>query len=745
MTPISSNETLLAELNPAQLQAVTAPNGNYLILAGAGSGKTRVLTHRIVWLISQGISPHGILAVTFTNKAATEMKHRLEKMLGLSLNRMWIGTFHGLAHQMLRIHWQEANLPQSFQIIDAEDQLRLLKRIHKTLNLNEEKFPAKQSQHFINAHKDKGQRPQHIKSDNFLDATLLKVYQNYEETCATGGLVDFAELLLRSYELLRQDEFILQHYKKRFQHILIDEFQDTNSIQYAWILLLAKNTGHLMVVGDDDQSIYSWRGANVENMQHLSHDFPDTKIIRLEQNYRSTGTILEAANAVIANNSNRLGKNLWTNGNNGEKITLYSAFNEIEEARYIISSIKNWHDMDDANNLGKTAILYRSNAQSRALEEQLIYAQIPYRIYGGLRFYERAEIKDTLAYLRLTINHNDDASFERIINTPTRGIGETTLLLLRAFARDKNISLWQAAQEMLATKQFTARAATTIGNFLQLIETAAQKTVDHEPYELINYLTKCSGLREHYAKEKTERSQARIENLDELINATRQFCIENKKIKTDDENSNLDLINTFLANATLDAGDISDATNPQDCVQLMTLHSAKGLEFPIVFLCGLEEGLFPHIMSMNEANGLEEERRLCYVGMTRARQKLFLLHAESRQLHGTTSFRRPSRFLREIPENLINKEGFYSTVSKPVTSSQNNYNINYSKPSFAKASEDGSNEFNLQLGQSVKHAKFGEGVITNFEGDGERLLVQVKFQQFGYKMLAAKIAKLEAI
>lgn len=737
-----SNEDLLNQLNSAQKQAVTAPNGNYLILAGAGSGKTRVLTHRIVWLIANGASPHDILAVTFTNKAAAEMKHRLEKMLGLSLNRMWIGTFHGLAHQMLRIHWQEAGLVQAFQIIDAEDQLRLIRRIHKQLNLNEEKFPPKQSQQYINANKDKGLRSDKVGIDNFIDTTLHKVYQTYEETCNTGGLVDFAELLLRSFELLRQNDAVLQHYKSRFQHILIDEFQDTNSIQYAWILLLAKNTSHLMVVGDDDQSIYSWRGANVENMQHLSHDFPNTKIIRLEQNYRSTGTILTAANAVIANNANRLGKNLWTEGNQGEPITLYSAFNEIEEARYVISSIKNWHENDNANHLNKVAILYRSNAQSRALEEQLIYAQIPYRIYGGLRFYERAEIKDALAYLRLTLNHDDDASFDRIINTPTRGIGETTLLLLRTFAHDKNLSLWNATKEMLNTKQFTARAATAINNFLQLIEQTKQKINEFEPFELINYITKYSGLREYFAKEKNERSQARLENLDELINAVRQFCVDNSKGTTchdlECEGRNFALLNSFLANAALDAGEYTDPTDPQNCVQLMTLHAAKGLEFPIVFLCGMEEGLFPHIMSLNEIHGLEEERRLCYVGMTRAMQKLFLLHAESRQLHGTTSFRRPSRFLHEIPENLIRKEGFYSNISKPALLTTPR------APTRALLNES-MNTFNLQLGQTVKHAKFGEGVITSFEGEGEHLLVQVKFHQFGYKMLAAKIAKLEIL
>lgn len=739
MNLLTPDKNPFNELNPAQKEAVTAPNGNYLILAGAGSGKTRVLTHRIVWLISQGISPHAILAVTFTNKAAAEMKHRLEKMLGLSLNRMWIGTFHGLAHQMLRIHWQEARLQQAFQIIDAEDQLRLIRRIHKTLNLNEEKFPAKQSQHFINANKEKGLRPDKVNTDNFLDAALLRIYQAYEDTCTTSGLVDFAELLLRSYELLRSNNFILQHYKERFQHVLIDEFQDTNSIQYAWILLLAKDTANLMVVGDDDQSIYSWRGANVENMQHLSHDFPDTKIIKLEQNYRSTGIILEAANAVIANNFNRLGKNLWTSGNQGEPITQYSAFNEIEEARYIVNSIRNWHDLDDTNNLGKIAILYRSNAQSRALEEQLMYAQIPYRVYGGLRFYERAEIKDALAYLRLTINHNDDASFDRIINTPTRGIGETTLLLLRSFAQDKNISLWQAAKEMLVTKQLTARAATAISNFIQLIEQAAAKINEAEIDELIDYLTKSSGLRAYYAKEKTERGQARIENLDELINATRQFYVENKN-----ENNKLDLISAFLANTALDAGETNDANNPNNCVQLMTLHSAKGLEFPIVFLCGMEEGLFPHIMSLNAENGLEEERRLCYVGMTRAMQKLFLLHAESRQLHGSTTYRKPSRFLTEIPENLIIKEGFYSNISKPYLTKINENTTNFAFTA-NKIRNNLDNSFNLKLGQNVKHAKFGEGVITNFEGDGDHLLVQVKFHQFGYKMLAAKIAKLEII
>lgn len=716
------NSELLANLNPPQLQAVTFPHGNLLILAGAGSGKTRVLVHRIAWLMQNGVSASNILAVTFTNKAATEMRSRLEQMLKLPLTQMWVGTFHGLAHRLLRRHWQEAGLPQSFQIIDAEDQVRLLKRIHKALNLDQEKWPVKKSINFISNSKEKGLRPNRIEAGSLAEGTLLKIYQAYEEACSKSGLVDFAELLLRSYELWQNQPQLCRHYQERFRHILVDEFQDTNAIQYAWIQALSLPESSLTAVGDDDQSIYSWRGADSNNMQRLSSDYAGVSIIRLEQNYRSTATILNAANAVIAFNNNRLGKKLWTQQNEGEPITVYAAFNEIDEARYMVNKIKSW--VDQGNVLREIAVLYRSNAQSRVIEEQLLYAGVPYRIYGGLKFFERAEIKDVLAYLRFIVNHSDDTAFERIINLPARGIGEATLVILRNYARSQNCSLWQAVQLMLAAHQLPPRSTAALANFTQLINSCTLQIIELEFPELVRFIISTTNLRLHYEKDPRERRQSRLENLDELITAAGQFATS-----VEEPDKKL-LLNAFLAHAALEAGE-QTGDNGNDGVQLMTLHAAKGLEFPLVFLCGMEEGLFPHIMSMETKEELEEERRLCYVGMTRAMQKLYLLYAESRQLHGSTNFRRPSRFLKEVPQELMSSDTLLNSV---MSAESGDTDIQFSDEVYG-----------FSLGQRVRHKTFGEGDIIGFEGQGESMLVQVKFKRYGIKWLSSQYAQMEII
>ncbi|EKE01790.1 MAG: hypothetical protein ACD_21C00052G0008 [uncultured bacterium] len=722
LNPRPMNSDLLKNLNPAQLQAVTFPQGNLLILAGAGSGKTRVLVHRIAWLMQNGVAASNILAVTFTNKAATEMRHRLEQMLHLPLKQMWVGTFHGLAHRLLRLHWQEAGLPQSFQIIDAEDQTRLLKRIHKAFNLDPEKWPVKKSINFINNNKEKGLRPERVATLNLAEATLIKIYQAYQESCTNSGLVDFAELLLRSYELWHSQPQLCKLYQERFKHILVDEFQDTNSIQYNWIKALSLPNSNLTVVGDDDQSIYSWRGADSDNMQRLSSDYPNVNIIRLEQNYRSTSTILNAANAVIARNSGRLGKNLWTERAGGEPITLYASFNEIDEARYLVNKIQTWRDQGHA--LNEIAILYRSNAQSRVIEEQLLYAGIAYRIYGGLKFFERAEIKDALAYLRFIANRDDDSAFERIINLPTRGIGEASLVLIRSFAKSQNCSLWQAIQMMQAAQQLPTRPATALNNFMQLINNCVEQAAKLGLADLVRFVMDATNLRSHYAKDPRERQQSRLENLDELITAAEQFAAATPE-------TDLQLLNSFLAHAALEAGE--QAGDGTDGVQLMTLHAAKGLEFPLVFLCGMEECLFPHIMSMGTPEELEEERRLCYVGMTRAMQKLYLLYAESRQLHGSTTFRRPSRFLKEIPQELITGDTLLNSVEPAMLADE----------SQTDNSQTGDEVYGFSLGQRVLHKAFGEGNIIGFEGQGDFMLVQVKFKKAGTKWLSPKYAQFE--
>lgn len=723
MTDVSH---ILDGLNDPQREVVAAPPGHLRVIAGAGSGKTRVLVHRIAWLIQVlGSSPHSIFAVTFTNKAAAEMRGRIEAMLHVPLGHMWVGTFHGLAHRFLRTHWQEANLPQGFQILDADDQLRLIKRIHRNLNLDETKWQPRQSQWWINNKKEEGLRPKQIRPDgHFATETLLKVYQAYEEICQASGLVDFSELLLRTYELMQQHPDILQHYQQRFQHILVDEFQDTNTLQYKWLKLLAGASAHVMIVGDDDQSIYSWRGAKIENIQRFSHDFSNCTTIRLEQNYRSTGTILAAANAVISNNDNRLGKNLWTSGDRGELISVYSAFNEIDEARFIADRIREW---SRAGHLRReAAILYRSNAQSRVLEEELINAGIPYRIYGGQKFFERAEIKDALGYLRLIANRDDDAAFERVVNTPTRGIGVNTLTMLREQARERQISLWQTANVLIGEHRLPNRATQALRAFLNLITQLSQEADTLELGDLTEHVLQQSGLFEFFRREKSEKAQARVENLEELVSAARQFSPE--EIETQ-----LPPLAAFLAHAALEAGD-NQADVFEDCVQLMTLHSAKGLEFPVVFISGIEEGLFPHQMSLEEPGQLEEERRLCYVGMTRARKKLFLTYAESRRLHGNETYHTASRFISEIPAELMQEVRMSAKVSRPI---------------IAKTIANAGTNFNLagdtgfKLGQRVRHAKFGEGVILNYEGHSAHARIQVKFKEAGTKWLVLSYANLE--
>lgn len=712
---------ILEPLNDAQREAVTAPEQTVLVLAGAGSGKTRVLTHRMAWLeAAEGVAPWSLLAVTFTNKAAAEMRHRMEQLLGAPAGALWAGTFHGIAHRLLRQHYREAGLPQSFTILDADDQLRVIKRVLKALELDESRWPPRMVRGFINARKDEGERPQDLgRSADPTHSQLVSIYSAYEETCRRAGLVDFAELLLRAYELWRDNPEVLKHYQTRFRHILVDEFQDTNAIQYNWLKLLAGSRGHLFIVGDDDQSIYGWRGARIENIHRVQQDFSDTMVVRLEQNYRSTGTILNAANALIAHNSERMGKNLWTEGSTGEPIQLYAAYNERDEAQYIVERVRQWAENGGARS--EVAILYRSNAQSRVLEEAFLQARIPYRVYGGMRFFERAEIKDALAYLRLLENRDDDASFERVVNLPTRGIGARTLDEIRAAARDARVPLWQAA-EMLVESGLNARAGNAVRGFLDLIVQMQKDTADLELAETIEHVIEASGLRAHHGRDKSEQAEGRLENLDELVSAGRSY--------EPDEESELPELADFLAHAALEAGE-GQAAEWEDCVQLMTLHSVKGLEFPLVFMCGLEDGLFPHQRALNDPSGQEEERRLCYVGMTRAMRQLVITYAETRRLHGTENLGVPSRFLREIPAEHVQEVRPRVQVSRPVLAGRH-------KP--IDRPPEG-----IKLGASVRHAKFGNGVVLNYEGNGPQARVQVNFQDAGTKWLVLAFANLDVL
>lgn len=713
---------ILDSLNDAQREAVSAPLCHQLVLAGAGSGKTRVLVHRIAWLIQeQGLSPQNILAVTFTNKAAKEMRSRIENLLGVSANSMWIGTFHSLAHRLLRLHWQEANLPEGFQILDADDQYRLVRRVLAALNLDEDSWSPKQAQWFINGKKDEGLESQHIPDyGDVTTKTMIKIYRAYEETCQRSGLVDFADLLLKVHKLWSSKAEVLAQYQQRFRYILVDEFQDTNAVQYAWVRLLAGKENKVMIVGDDDQSIYGWRGAKIENIHRFCTDFPSTITTRLEQNYRSTGTILKAANALIANNNSRLGKNLWTSGADGERILVYAGFNDLDEARFIVNRTHEWQRA--GNRLSDVAILYRSNAQSRVIEEAFITFGIPYRVYGGLRFFERAEIKDALAYLRLLANRDDDAAFERIVNTPTRGLGDKTLEGLRDCAQQKQISLWQAAEHLLEQEFFPARAGNALSTFLLLIDNLENDTKALSLSEQTEHVVHHSGLLDHYRKEKGEKALARIENLEELVSAAKQFDI--------DLTPDMTPLTAFLSHTALESGETQ--SEDRDCVQLMTLHTAKGLEFPMVFLCGCEEGLFPHYRVHDDPTGIEEERRLCYVGMTRAMQKLYITYAEIRRLYGKEAYHRPSRFLREIPSEFLEEVRLKARVAEPHMGRGTIAGL--AKQSHTSQAQEAGG---VQIGQQVSHHQFGEGVILQYEGRGEHARIQVRFEKAGTKWLIA--------
>jgi DNA helicase-2/ATP-dependent DNA helicase PcrA len=713
---------LLDGLNDDQRQAVASPLGAALVLAGAGSGKTRVLVHRVAWLIQvEGASPNSILAVTFTNKAAAEMRGRIETLLGLPSGAMWLGTFHGLAHRLLRIHWREAGLPQSFQILDSEDQARVLRKVLKAQGLDETRWIPREIQWFINAQKDEGRRPKHIKDDG--DPTrrqLIKIYQAYEEACQRAGVVDFAELLLRAYELWRDNPSLLQHYRTRFRHVLVDEFQDTNAIQYQWLMLLSGPPAGLpFVVGDDDQSIYRWRGARVENLQQFRRDFPQAVLYKLEQNYRSTGTILKAANALISNNAGRLGKTLWTSGEDGERVKLYAAFNERDEADFVVNRIREWVAHGGARR--EVAVLYRSNAQSRVFEEAFLNARMPYRVYGGLRFFERAEIKDALAYLRLIASRADDTSFERVVNLPVRGIGAKTMDTVRDFARSNATSLWNGALRCVQSG-LPQRAALALQAFLALIDKLAQEVQGLELHEQADHVIQMSGLIEHFKKEKGERGEGRIENLLELVSAARGFSPESEA------EAELSPLESFLAHAVLESGE-GQADPYDDCVQMMTLHSAKGLEFPVVFLTGMEDGLFPHQRSVADLAGLEEERRLCYVGATRAMRQLYITYAEQRRLYGVDTYGQPSRFISELPAELVEEIRPRLQVSRPV---------------FVKRSSslEETPSQNMRMGSRVRHSKFGDGVVLNFEGSGPHARIQVNFESQGTKWLMLSYANL---
>ncbi len=725
---------LLDGLNEPQLAAVTLPAAHALILAGAGSGKTRVLTTRIAWLVSTGqVSPAGVLAVTFTNKAAKEMQARLTAMLpvgmgnlggvGTTVRGMWLGTFHGLCNRMLRAHYRDAGLPQLFQILDSSDQLAAVKRLLKSLNVDDEKYPPRDLTYFINAQKEAGLRPAAVEAWDEWTRKKVDLYQAYEAQCQREGVVDFPELLLRCYELLERNEPLRRHYQQRFRHILVDEFQDTNRLQYAWLKLLAGTDAAMFAVGDDDQSIYGFRGADIANMRDFEREFKVTNLIRLEQNYRSHGNILDAANAIIKNNPHRLGKNLWTEAGSGEPIRVHESYSDGDEARFIVEEIKALTREGHAR--AEIALLYRSNAQSRALEHALFNAGLPYRVYGGLRFFERAEIKHALSYLRLVGNSDDDTSFSRVVNFPTRGIGARSLENLQDAARATQSSLHAAIPRM------TGKAGSSLTNFAQLI--LRLREAAHLPLpELVEHVLDLSGLRDFYRNEKE--GQDRLANLDELVNAAASFVAEAGTTGDEGELSG-DLI-SFLAHASLEAGE-HQAGEGDDALQLMTVHSAKGLEFNVVFISGLEEGLFPHENSKSEDKGMEEERRLMYVAVTRARNRLYLSFAQTRMLHGQTRYNLPSSFLDEVPEELLKW-----LTPRPG----NSFNGVSSAPtgqfgSGARRSTIGG----FRVGQSVTHPKFGLGVIVNAEGGENDVRVQVNFGSGGMKWLALNMAKLEAV
>ena len=795
---------LLDSLNPAQREAVTAEPGHYLVLAGAGSGKTRVLVQRIAWLTEVlRYSPWSVLAVTFTNKAAGEMRGRAEGLMPQGARGLTVGTFPGIAHRLLRQHWREAGLSETFQILDADDQVRLVKRTITALGVDEGRFPPRQATWFINAAKDEGKRPDGIDPGyNPSTRTLVDIYRAYEDACKRAGLVDFAELLLRVHELFLRDDKLLAHYRGRYQHLLIDEFQDTNTIQYAWIRVLAGETAKVFVVGDDDQAIYGWRGAKVENVQQFLRDFPGARTLRLEQNYRSTGHILAAANAIIANNPSRLGKSLWTEAARGEPIEVYAAFNAEEEARFVVERVRQW--VREGGRHSECAILYRSNAQSRLFEEQLLVHEMPYRVYGGLRFFERAEVRDALAWMRLVASRHDDTAFERAIGAPPRGVGERSIDALRRRARADGCSLWDAALAELAGDTLAGRSKSALRAFMSLVDTLDRETssevavapgtgpvgaasaatgtspvgesavaaeaaptgqeadsalatnaapvavqasptnrgadsalaTDLAPITLaerFSHVIERSGLKAHHAADRAGLGESRVENLEELVNVASRYVLSKE-----DADAGLTELTAFLSAAALEAGE-REGEAWEDCVQLMTLHAAKGLEFPLVFLAGLEDGLFPSQKSVEESGRLEEERRLAYVGITRAQRRLVLSYAESRRLHGMETYGRPSRFLTELPRESLVEVRPRAQVSRPTS-------FGRSAESFlADRAGDAGAGGSFRMGQRVAHALFGEGVVMGLEGRGEHAHVQVNFEQSGAKWLVLAYAKLQAL
>jgi len=714
---------IFQNLNDAQREAVSSESNSLLVLAGAGSGKTRVIAHRVAWAVKAlNLNPQSLLTVTFTNKAAREMRGRIEGMLEGQLGDFWCGTFHGISHRILRRHCEDAGLRKEFAILDGEDQLRVVKRICKTMQIDDAKWPAKQVQWYINKEKDEGRRPEDAETGDYFGEQMTKIYSEYQDLCNQESLVDFGELLLKTYELIKGNEKILEHYRSRFKHILVDEFQDTNEVQYKFLLLLKGDHNDITAVGDDDQSIYGWRGAKSDNINRFTKDLKDTQVVRLEQNYRSTQTILDAANAVIQNNQGRMGKELWTEEKDGEKISVYSAFNEDDEARYVVGTIQDW--TAQGNNLDEVAVLYRSNAQSRALEEAILRESLPYRIYGGQRFYERAEIKNAMSYVRLVFGREDDAAFERVINIPPRGIGAKTLDIIRNKAKNNNLSLWKSSQELLNSDEFTPRASQSVQGFLSDMDSLSNEVVDLELKDLVDHVIERSGLIEYHKKEAGEKGRTRVENLSELVSAAGDFIPP----ENDEEISEL---KSFIDHAALDAGD-SQAEEHDSAIQLMTLHSAKGLEFPLVFITGFEEGLFPHRLSIEEPGQLEEERRLCYVGMTRAMKKLHIIHSEMRNLHGNENFNSVSRFLKEIPEELSQEVRVGGNIPRKR-----------SNKSSTIPGEVPNTEY--KIGQRVFHEVFGEGIILNYEGRGSNARVEVNFDSSATKWLMVEYANLKGI
>ena len=717
---------ILDELNPIQREAVTDESHHSLILAGAGSGKTKVITHKVAWLSSvKGVNPLSMLTVTFTNKAAKEMRGRIENILEENLNQMWCGTFHGIFHRMLKMHWQEAKLVKDFSVIDSEDQIRVLKRVIQNMNLDLDTWQPRDTQWFINKQKDEGRRKAKLNINaTFVEEKMVDIMDEYQNTCDREGLVDFAEILIRSFELLDQNSELLKHYQARFQHILVDEFQDTNEIQYLLLKKLVGKDGRMTVVGDDDQSIYSWRGAKSTNIKRFTKDFNEVKTIKLEQNYRSSKNILACANSVIRNNPDRLGKELWSQKDEGEQVKVYRAFNERDEASFIVGIIKRW--LEEGGSLSDTAIIYRSNAQSRILEDAILNSELPYRIYGGVRFYERMEIKNALAYAKLAINKNNDSQFERVINTPTRGIGVKTMDQIREHAKKNYLSLWQASEQIIANKE--TKAAQNISNFFDVIEKLEEMNFNENLDTFFENVISLSGLKEFHGKEPGEKGRSRVENLEELISATSEFFSLGE-----DKNDERSLLELFLDQASLDAGE-NQANENEDAIQMMTLHSSKGLEFPLVFIAGCEEGLFPHRRSAEDPKQLAEERRLCYVGMTRAMERLYLTHAESRNIYGIDSFSPVSRFIKEIPEELI----YEIRVSTETEIKDKGF-----EPRIVGGTDH--NEGKFSLGDRVAHKNFGEGVILNYEGDGSNARVEVNFDNGGIKWLVLSFANLEKI